>query len=117
MQNSLQRGPPVLMEADNFVLNLAVSIWWIKLYCCCYFPINYFDFMKEEILVCFLFELIATLALLVGFVSLSLGLPLKEFLVMTSELGTILPSALLKTVTLESMASDLLDFSSTFLSL
>ena len=54
MQNSLQRGPPVLMEADNFVLNLAVSIWWIKLYCRCYFPINYFDFMKEEILVCFL---------------------------------------------------------------
>ena len=26
MQKSLQRGPPVFMEADNFVLNFAVSI-------------------------------------------------------------------------------------------
>ena len=75
--------------------------------------------MKEEIFVCFLFEFIAVLAFVVGFASLSSGLPpLKEFLVMTSALGTIFLFTVLVTVTLDSVASDLLGFfSSSFLSL
>ena len=38
MQNSLQRGPPVLMEADNFVLILAVSIYVDKVVLPLLFP-------------------------------------------------------------------------------
>ena len=88
MQNSLQRGPPVLMDADNFVLSFAVSILVDKVVLPLLFPNQLFWLKKEEILLCFLFELIATfLALVVGSISSSLGLPpLKEFQMKTVKL-------------------------------
>ena len=47
MQNSLQRGPPVLMEADNFVLILAVSIYVDKVVLPLLFP-NLFWFHERR---------------------------------------------------------------------
>ena len=98
---------------------------WVKLVAAGHFPfyLELFWLKKEDIFVCFGFEfdfdLMTAMAFLVDSTSL-LGLPPLKllFLVMTSALDTIFLFTLVETVTLNSSASDLLEFfSSSFLDL
>ena len=118
MLKSLKERPFSAREGGQFCFKLH-CFYLVVLKCVAAANSHYFLFMKEEILVCFEFEfnLLATLALVVGSsTSLSLGFPLKEFLVITSALGTIFLSTLLVVATLKSVTSDLLQLQSCLLS-